>query len=80
MDLQTITSFFTWCTIINGGILLLWALLCLAAPDWLYLTQSRWFPMPRETYTVAMYCFLGAFKLLFLLFNLVPLIAMAIAA
>ena len=79
MDLQTLTSFFTWCTIINGGILLLWALLCLAAPDWLYRTQSRWFPMPRETYTVAMYCFLGAFKLLFLMFNLVPLIALAVA-
>ena len=33
MDLQTITAFFMWCTIINTALMAFWAVLFLAAPD-----------------------------------------------
>jgi len=78
MDIDTMTSFFLWCTILNGALLVLWTTMCIFAPDLVYRTQSKWFPIPRETYNVVMYAFLGLFKIVFLVFNLVPLVALLI--
>ncbi|WP_299469119.1 DUF6868 family protein [uncultured Gimesia sp.] len=76
MDLQTLTSFFMWCTIFDGGLLIFWTLFCLFAPNLVYRVQSVWFPMSRETFDVVIYSFIGAFKLLFIVFNLVPYLAL----
>ncbi len=78
MDLHTLTTFFMWCTIIDGGILLLWVVFSVFTPNLVYRTQSKWFPMPRETFNVVIYSFLGAFKTLFLVFNVVPYVALLI--
>ncbi len=78
MDIQTLTTFFMWCTVMNGALLVLWTIMCLFAPDLVYRTQSRWFPISRETFNVVIYCFLGAFKIFFLVFNLVPYLALLI--
>jgi len=78
MDIQTLQSFFLWCTIINGALFIFWALMCFLAMDLIYRIQTRWFPMSRETFTVVMYCFMGLFKIFFLLFNVVPLVALLI--
>ena len=78
MDIQTLTTFFMWCTIMNGGLLALWATMCLLAPDFVYRTQRIWFPIPRETYNVVIYSFLGLFKISFLVFNVVPYVALLI--
>lgn len=78
MDLQTLTDFFMWCSIINGGILLLWTFCCIVTPELLYRTQVKWFPIPRETFTVVMYCFIGLFKFGFLFLSVVPFIALLI--
>ena len=67
-----------WCTIINGGLLAFWVSMCIVAPDVVYHTQKKWFPIPRETYNVVMYSFLGFFKIVFLIFNVVPYIALLI--
>ena len=72
MDIRTLTQFFQWCTLINGGLLIFWLLCYLFRPDLVYRTQSRWFAIPRETYDVLIYAFLGLFKIFFLMFNLVP--------
>jgi hypothetical protein len=78
MDLQTVTQFFMWCVIINGGLLILWTVLMITMPEMVYRTQIKWFPMPKETFTLAMYGFIGAFKIIFLVFNLVPYLALLI--
>lgn len=78
MDTQTLTRFFLWCTIIDGTLLVLWTALCLLTPDLLYRIQSKWFPIPRETYNVVIYSFLGVFKIVFLVFNVVPYVALLI--
>ena len=78
MDTQTLTAFFMWCTIMNGGLLVLWTIICIAAPDLVYRTQSKWFPISRETFDVVIYSFLGLFKIVFLAFNLVPYLALLI--
>ncbi|NLS95813.1 MAG: hypothetical protein GXX96_27070 [Planctomycetaceae bacterium] len=78
MQLDTLTTFFMWCTVIDGALLVLWTVVFLFAPDLVYRTQSRWFPIPRQTFDVVMYGFLGLFKILFLVFNLVPYLALLI--
>jgi len=78
MDIRTLTAFFMWCTILNVALLLLWTLLLLAAPDLVYRIQRRWFPITRETFTVVMYSFLGLFKIVVIVFNVVPWLALLI--
>jgi hypothetical protein len=58
--------------------LLLWTTFCIFAPDLVYLTQSKWFPIPRETFNVVVYSFIGLFKIVFIVFNVVPYIALLI--
>jgi hypothetical protein len=78
MDIQTLTTFFMWCTIIDGALLVFWIIMCIIAPDLVYRTQSKWFLIPRETFNVIMYSFLGMFKIFFMVFNVVPYAALLI--
>ena len=78
MDLQTLKKLFMWCTIMNGGLLLLWTAMCAFGMDWVYRTQNGWFPMPRETFNVVIYMFLGFFKIFVLSFNVIPYLALVI--
>lgn len=78
MDVSTLTIFFMWCTIMNGALLLFWTTMCTLAPDLVYRTQHKWFPLPRETFNVVIYSFLGLFKIGFLVFNVVPFVALLI--
>ena len=80
MDGQKLTSFFMWCTVINGGLLVFSIAGCVLAPDFGYNLQSSWFGIPRETVNVMVYGFLGAFKILWLIFNVVPYIALQIVS
>jgi hypothetical protein len=78
MDIQSLTSFFMWCTIINAGMLLFLGLIYLLTPNLVYRLQSRWIHIPRETFDVVFYSFIGFFKVLVLVFNVVPWIALLI--
>jgi len=80
MDIQILTKFFMWCTIINGDLLVLSAIMCILVPDFIYRMHSKLFPMPRETFNVVIYSFLGLFKILFLVFNVVPYVALLLAS
>lgn len=80
MDMQILTTFFMWCTIINGGIMIYWAIFILFAPDFIYRMQNRWIPISRESFNLLMYSFLGLFKIVFIVFNLVPYIVLLIIA
>jgi len=78
MEIHTIRAFFMWCTIMNGVLLLLSGMICAFAGGWVYRVQSRWYPVTRDTFNVVIYSFIGLFKMLFLMFNLVPYIALVI--
>ena len=72
MDVQILTEFFMWCTIINA-VLLIWSfVICALAGDLVYRIHTHWYSMPRETFTVVIYSLLGCFKVLFIVFNVVP--------
>jgi len=78
MDINMLGVFFMWCTIINAGLLVLSSLICVFAGEWIYRLHAKWFPMSRETFNVVLYSWLGLYKMAFLMFNLVPYIALLI--
>ncbi|UCF16939.1 MAG: hypothetical protein JSW59_05660 [Phycisphaerales bacterium] len=78
MDIESTTAFFMWCTILNVALLVLSSLICLCAGDWVYGIHSKWFSISRETFNVAFYSFLAIYKILIIVFNLIPYIALLI--
>jgi len=72
MQLETLTAFFMWCSVINLSIYVVWVLFILLAPDFIYRVQTKWVPVSRGAFTVAMYAFMGAFKIVLIVFCIVP--------
>ena len=78
MDIQTLTTFFMWCTILNFALLLFSSLMCMCAGDWAYRIHSKLFSISRETFNVVIYSFLALYKLLVIVFILIPYMALLI--
>jgi len=78
MDIGSIRAFFMWCTILNLTLLLLSSLICVCAGDWAYRIHSKWFSISRETFNVAIYSFIALYKLLVIVFCLIPYLALLI--
>jgi hypothetical protein len=60
------------------GLLVLSSLIFLCAGDWVYGIHSKWFSISRETFNVAIYSFMGLYKILVFVFNLIPCVALLI--
>ena len=78
MSIPTVTTFFMWCTIINAGILIGSTIFFVFATDFIYRKHTKWFPMPRESFNVVVYSNLVMFEIVFVVFNLVPFVALVI--
>lgn len=78
MNLQMMTEFFMWSTVINGGLLVFWTFFILLIPDVVYRLQSKLITVSRETFDIVIYGFLGVFKIFFIVFNVTPYIALII--
>ena len=73
-----LTRFFKWCTVLNFGFLMFSFLFLTFGGDFVYETHSKWFSIPRETFNVILYSFLGIYKIVWLGFNVVPWVALKI--
>ncbi len=78
MNMETIRTFFGWCTVINGSLFLLSFILSSLAGDWVYRLHGKLFPMSRATFSLTMYCFVVGMKALIVIFNLAPYLALVI--
>ncbi len=79
MDIATVRAFFMWCTILNGGLLILSVLIFTFAGDRVYRMLGTWYhPISRDAFNVANYSLIGVFKIFVLIFNLVPFVALVI--
>ena len=78
MDIESVIAFFMWCTILNVALLLLSSLMCICAGDWAYPIHSKLFSISRETFNVLIYSFIALYKLLVIVFILIPYIALLI--
>jgi hypothetical protein len=78
MDIQMLTRFFMWCTILNMGLLIFSVLMLAFAGDFVYRMHGKWFSMSRETFNVVLYSFIGMYKIAVIAFNAIPWAVLAI--
>lgn len=76
MTVETARNFFFWCSIINYGILLLWALPYVFWRDGLFRWWCWWFPVSREQFNMLNIGGITIYKTGVILFNIVPCIAL----
>jgi uncharacterized membrane protein YukC len=67
-------------TVVNVSLLALWGLCFVFLPELTYRTQSRFVAIPRETWNVVMYSFLGLYKIVVLVFVVIPYVSLLIMA
>ena len=78
MDIQTLTDFFMWCSIINGSLFVFSAFLFMLIPDFVYSVQSKFFPITRENFNTCAYTIFGMYKVMVIFFNIVPYAALVL--
>ena len=78
MLLEEITTVLGWCTALNYSLLLLWFLLFVTARGWLYGIHSRWFTISDAHFDAIHYAGMALYKIAWVLFNLVPYVALRI--
>ena len=80
MNLSDLKSFFKWCTIINGVLLLISVVAVAIAPSAAVQIHSALFQIPTESVSQIMYALLGVYKIFWLALNFVPYIALSIVS
>ena len=76
MSLEMVSAALLWCTAINYGLLLWWFLAFLLARDSIYRLHGKWFRMSPEQFDMIHYAGMALYKIVILLLNLVPYIAL----
>ena len=69
-----------WCTILNVGMLVIAFLFLSIGGDFVYWLQGRFFSISRETFDTAVFCWIALYRLVVIVFNVVPWIALSIIA
>jgi len=79
MSIEVVRSALLWCTIINFGLYVFWALLFVLPHDWMHRLCSKFFRLSSEQFDAINYTGIVFYKAAVLMFNLVPYIALRIA-
>ena len=78
MTITTLKTFFMRNTILNLGIMIVWTIVLASTPNFMYRMQTKWFPMSQESFNVVVYSALAMYRIVFVVFNLVPYVALLI--
>ena len=78
MTIEQITALFQWMTIINAGIFIISALLVMLLKRHIIRWHGNLFGIQEHVVSSMIYGYLGLFKVLLILFNIVPWIALLI--
>lgn len=78
MDIDTLRSFFGWCSVINMGLMFWWFGWLIFGRGFVYRMHTRWFRLSEERFDEIHYGAMAGFKLAIILLNVVPWIALTI--
>jgi hypothetical protein len=78
MTPDTLQTFFLYSFLINYGLLFYWFAMFVFAHDWMYKLHSKWFSIPPDAYDAIHFKAMAYFKLLVIVFNLVPWLTLLI--
>lgn len=76
--IEQLTAFLGWCTLINIGLLLFSTLMIALIKDFAIRVHSKMFDLDPQTLPTMYFDYLGRFKVLVIVFNLVPYLALRI--
>ena len=76
MDIDTLITFFGWCSLINIAVLVLSMLVLLIFRKPIAQIHSRLFGLEPEALPPVYMHYIGSYKLLILMFNLVPYVSL----
>jgi hypothetical protein len=76
MDILLLSNFLKWCCILNISILFISTLALSLMPDFIYRVHGQIFQLSRQAFNTQIYQFLALHKLLVLVFNLTPYMAL----
>jgi len=80
MTIYEIREVLGWCSLINVALMVVMFLILWQGRSWVYKMHSRMFPITESQFNVAIYSFLGVYKLLVYMFNIIPWIALCIVS
>lgn len=80
MTVEFFAEVLLWSAAINYGVLVVWFAMFTLVHDWMHRLHGRWFRLSVERFDALHYAALAFYKLCIILFNLVPYIALRIAA
>ncbi len=72
MTIDLLRSVLGWCAVINIGILLWWFIFFVYGHDLIYRIHSRWFKIPVETFNAIHYAAMAFYKLIVVVFIVIP--------
>lgn len=76
MNLVEFRTFLLLCAVINYAVLALWFVAFAVAHDGLYRLHSRWFKLEPKAFDAVHYAGMAVYKVLVLLLNVVPWLAL----
>ncbi|QDU72485.1 DUF6868 family protein [Mucisphaera calidilacus] len=80
MTIEQLTTFLGWCTAINAGLLIFSSLLVMAFRPLMASFYQKYFGIQPAVTIVMAFGFLGFYKVLIVVFNLVPYLALMMMA
>ncbi|MFA6317291.1 MAG: DUF6868 family protein [Elusimicrobiota bacterium] len=78
MEVKKAERFLLWCTILNLAILCFWFAMVVWNRDLIHQLHGRWFSITPERFDAIHYAGMAFYKILILVFNLTPWLAIRI--
>jgi hypothetical protein len=76
MKMHFLQNFLLWCMVFNAAMLFWWFFLFVFAHDLLYRLHTKWFKISPEQFDAIHYAGIAFYKILIILFNVVPFLAL----
>ncbi len=79
-DIETLTTFFGWCTVVNLGIYLFTVFAVTMMRDFAFRINAKMFAISKDDIARVTFQYIGAYKLLITVLFLTPYLALKIMA
>lgn len=78
MDISFLKEWFMWMTVLNLGIFIWSAIMCMLLKDFIVRFHGKLFGLSPDAIKATLYGFLGVYKIVFIVFIFVPWLALVI--
>lgn len=78
MNMELLRQVLGWSLALNYLILLIWFLVFIYARTWMQSLHGRWFNLNDQTFDAIHYAVMAGYKILIMVFNLVPFIVLSL--